>query len=61
MTAFSSESANALFRYTYRPGADILMVFNLMVFNEERDTDVVGWNITNREFLVKMTFYFAAF
>ena len=48
--------ANVLFRYTYRPGADIFVVFN-----EERDTDGVGWNITNREFLVKMTFYFAAF
>ncbi len=48
--------ANVLFRYTYRPGADIFVVFN-----EERDTDAVGWNVTNREFLVKMTFYFVAF
>jgi hypothetical protein len=48
--------ANILFRYTYRPGADIFVVLN-----EERDTDVVGWNVTNRELLVKMTFYFAVF
>jgi hypothetical protein len=48
--------ANVLFRYAYRPGADIFIVYN-----EERDTGGSGWNITERDLLVKMTFYFVPF
>ncbi len=44
--------ANILFRYTYRPGADIFVVYN-----DERDTGASRWPITERELLVKMTFY----
>lgn len=49
-------AANVLFRFTYRPGADIFVVYN-----EERDTRATDWDITERELLVKMTFYFVPF
>jgi hypothetical protein len=49
-------AANVLFRFTYRPGADIFVVYN-----EERDTGATDWLITERELLVKMTFYFVPF
>ena len=44
--------ANVLFRYTYRPGADIFVVYN-----DARDTGASRWPIMERELLVKMTFY----
>jgi hypothetical protein len=46
-------AANVLFRYTYRPGADIFVVYN-----EERDTGGSAWSVAKRELLVKVTFYF---
>lgn len=48
--------ANVLFRYTYRPGADLFVVYN-----EERDTSFVQTAAKQRELLVKMTFYFTPF
>lgn len=47
-------AANVLFRYTYRPGADIFVVYN-----EQRDTGLPTWSADNRELLIKMTLYFA--
>ena len=38
------------------PGADVFVVYN-----DERDTSLSGWNFTERELLIKMTFYFAPF
>jgi hypothetical protein len=49
-------TANVLFRYTYRPGADIYVVYN-----EERDIGVAEPGVKQRELLVKMTFYFVPF
>jgi hypothetical protein len=48
--------ANVLFRYSYRPGSDLYVVYN-----EERDT-LGGDSVPrNRELLVKITFYFVPF
>jgi hypothetical protein len=47
---------NILFRYTYRPGADLFVVYN-----DQRDTSSTGWSVTERELLVKLTLYFAPF
>lgn len=48
--------ANVLFRYTYRPGADLFVVYN-----EQRDISLVPTAVKHRELLVKMTFYLAPF
>ncbi|HEY7699237.1 MAG TPA: DUF5916 domain-containing protein, partial [Vicinamibacteria bacterium] len=48
--------ANVLFRYSYRPGSDLFVVYN-----EERDT-LGGDSVPRkRELLVKITFYFVPF
>jgi hypothetical protein len=48
--------ANVLFRYSYRPGSDLFVVYN-----EERDI-VAGDSLPRkRELLVKITFYFVPF
>jgi len=44
--------ANILFRYTYRPGADLFVVYN-----EERGIGGVGPTVKNRQLLVKLTVY----
>ncbi len=49
-------AANVLFRYTYRPGADLFVVYN-----EERDIGIDPTGIKQRELLVKMTFYLVPF
>lgn len=49
-------AANVAFRYTYRPGADLFVVYN-----EERDIGIEQTGIKRRELLVKMTFYFVPF
>lgn len=48
--------ANVLFRYSYRPGSDLYVVYN-----EERD--IIGGDsfARKRELLVKITFYFVPF
>jgi len=48
--------ANVLFRYSYRPGSDLFVVYN-----EERDTSGGDSVPRNRELLVKITFYFVPF
>ena len=57
---FSDDSqealANVLFRYSYRPGSDLFVVYN-----EERDTFGGDSAPRKRELLVKITFYFVPF
>ncbi len=48
--------ANVLFRYSYRPGSDLFVVYN-----EERETFGGGSVPRNRELLVKITFYLVPF
>ena len=48
--------ANVLFRYSYRPGSDLFVVYN-----EERDTFGGDSRPRNRELLVKITFYLVPF
>ncbi len=48
--------ANVLFRYSYRPGSDLFVVYN-----EERDSVSGGPVPRNRELLFKLTFYFVPF
>jgi hypothetical protein len=48
--------ANVLFRYSYRPGSDLFVVYN-----EERDVFGGDSFPRNRELLVKITFYFVPF
>jgi hypothetical protein len=48
--------ANVLFRYSYRPGSDLFVVYN-----EERDAFGGGSAPRNRELLVKITFYLVPF
>jgi len=48
--------ANVLFRYTYRPGSDLFIVYN-----EDRDTAGPGSMLTHHELLVKLTFYSVPF
>jgi hypothetical protein len=48
--------ANVLFRYSYRPGSDLFVVYN-----EERDTEGAGTSPRNRELVVKVTFYAVPF
>ena len=53
----SQESlANVLFRYTYRPGSDLFVVYN-----EDRDVAGPRSMLTHRELLVKLTFYSVPF
>ena len=48
--------ANVLFRYTYRPGSDLFIVYN-----EDRNTMGAGSIPINRELIVKLTFYAVPF
>jgi hypothetical protein len=48
--------ANVLFRYSYRAGSDLFVVYN-----EERDVLSGSTAPRNRELLVKITFYFVPF
>lgn len=45
--------ANVLFRYTYRPGADLFVVYN-----ENRDFGLEDNVVKDRQFLVKLTVFF---
>jgi len=48
--------ANFLFRYTYRPGSDLFIVYN-----EDRDTTLDSSVPKHRELIVKLTFYTVPF
>jgi hypothetical protein len=48
--------ANVLFRYSYRPGSDLFIVYN-----EDRDTAGAGTSPRTRELVVKITFYAVPF
>ena len=48
--------ANVLFRYTYRPGSDLFVVYN-----EDRDTAGASSFPKRRELIVKLTFYAVPF
>ena len=48
--------ANVLFRYTYRPGSDLFIVYN-----EDRDTAGASSFPKRRELIVKLTFYTVPF
>ena len=48
--------ANVLFRYTYRPGSDLFVVYN-----EDRDTTGPSSFPRHRELIVKLTFYTVPF
>jgi len=48
--------ANVLFRYTYRPGSDLFIVYN-----EDRDTMGGSSQPKHRELIIKLTFYAVPF
>ena len=48
--------ANVLFRYTYRPGSDLFIVYN-----EDRDTAGASSFPKHRELIIKLTFYTVPF